>query len=80
VPLKSGVESHLNLSGVGATGPKRELSLLPWQQSHISCHSFTKNLQMLGISSSAGIFIPVTGRERADLAAVSTLSLQLMLT
>jgi len=22
VPLKSGVESHLNVSGVGATGPK----------------------------------------------------------
>jgi len=39
-----------------------------------------QNLEMPGISSSAGIFIPVMGSERADLAAMSALSLPLMLT
>ena len=57
-----------------------EWSLLPSQQSHISCHSSKQKLETHGKSSHAGSFILVIGKERADFAALSALSLPRILT
>jgi len=51
------------------------MKLITSQQSHISCHSSKENLETHGISARAGSLIFVMGKERADFAAVSALSL-----
>jgi len=50
-------------------------SLLPLQQSHISCHSSKQNLSTQGISLLAGNFIFAIGDLSTDFAAASALSL-----
>ena len=46
----------------------------------VSCHSSPQNLATLGASSLEGSLILVMGKERADLAATSAISLSRMLT
>ena len=55
-------------------------SLLFSQLFQISCHSSPQNLATRGASSLEGSLILVIGKERADLAATSAISLPRMLT
>jgi len=55
----------------GGVNRTKFITLKSSLQSHISCHFSKQNLVMGGISSQTGSFTFVTGKGRADMAAIS---------